>query len=179
LTNVSYGSRTWSVSATSLAGRLYMDPLQTARHYRRLVAGRQARVVGSGGNVGGVQTIRLVLQITYTPAGLAKSVEQLPKAERAAALKTIDAKSGRPTRTVEELWVDPSSYLLVGAFTSVTPTDYFTTRIVFLPRTTANVAKTKLVIPAGFRQKPAGAGPKLSVGSFVGAEVSPPNHCHA
>jgi hypothetical protein len=139
-TIVNYDARTWIVDKLPVPGKadLHEDAAALlAATYRDAVAHATAKVLGKQ-LVDGRETVHLRQNLHFPPLPRPKGVP-LPKL--------------RPPTIVQDTWVDPLTYLPVqqgfelGGHESLTAETW-------LPRTNANVAQTKLVIPSGFHRLP-------------------------
>jgi hypothetical protein len=136
---VLYAGRVWMSHTLPLPGKITVAnaAAEGAQFNRDEVQRRRATIVGRGA-IDGRQTIHL-RETVHPPA---PSGANLP----------ASAHLPRPPAYRLDTWVDPVTYVTertqftVGGHSSVTDEEW-------LPRTAANVAKTRIVIPRGFKHK--------------------------
>ena len=141
------------------------SPAGVAHRYRELIAGGEAKVLGPA-TIDGVATLHLRQFQTVLPPNLAQLEKGLRKqiAREFPKGETIPKKLYRiPAGTLKamhlqlDIWVDAATYLPLRIRTVANRRFSQTEADDWLPRTVANLAKLKVVIPAGFdRQRQTG-----------------------
>jgi hypothetical protein len=145
-TIVLYAERTWTTLGSRVpvpAGR--GDAVaQIAQSYRDKLANRRAVLVGRV-LFDGHETLQLRETLHFRAPPLPK----LPKGLKLPKGFHFHFPAPPPLRI--ETWVDALTYLPVQTLTGP-PGHQSRTETTWLPRTPANIAKTKLVIPLGFKR---------------------------
>jgi hypothetical protein len=132
---VLYDGRTWTSDQQTLTFRVphvVNDAARIAQDYRDKVANGRATIIGRE-VLGGRETLHL-REIQHLPPPPVPKGMRLPKSIRFPTSFRIDA------------WVDPLTYVPVRTRATGSVTDES-----WLPRTPTNIAKTKVVIPPGFK----------------------------
>ena len=143
-TFVDYDGRTWLTKSTAVShGEGTVEtPAEESKTYRTGIENGEQKIVGHE-LVDGAATLHL-RQVSHDPASRPKLPPGWPKNAKVPMI---------PARTIRvDTWVDASTYVPVRTEAGFGDTPSQTSET-WLPRTPANVAKTRLVIPAGFRRQ--------------------------
>jgi hypothetical protein len=135
---VTYDGKTWTTDRGRAFPRTTTNEAAAEAQARRdEVAQRKARIVGRA-VIDGRTTLHLE-ELMHLPKPTAPSGMHLPKALLHPRVLHVD------------IWVDPLTYVPIRTRTSGS-FGWSVSDTAWLPRTPANIAKTRLVIPAGFRK---------------------------
>lgn len=169
VTSVTYANRTWTTSTQSgSAGALPLSPLGMSEQYRVLIANRDAVVVGKS-IIDGKHA--LILREALAPltalTSLVPAGVHIPKGALAKAQASM-------ARIHTDDWINAATYVPIRTHTAgFGPPETLT--YTWIPRTPSNLARTKPVIPPGFKHlvqpaQPSGPSTSWSMSSLGSLE---------